>query len=76
MKKGAGENRCGLFEIYFSSASNVRIGKSVCNMGGRRVIHFGPSTFRLQSSVGFGPRRKTRLFLGPMNQGGFIAPVN
>jgi hypothetical protein len=76
MKKGAGEGGCRLFEVYFSSASNVRIGKSVRHMRGRRVIHFGPSTFGLQSSVGFGPRRKTRVFLCPMNQGGFIAPAN
>src|SRR5580658_3216660 len=67
--------RPALFEVYFATGSNVRIGKSVCDMGGRRVIHFRGSSFCLQAGVGFGPRWEDGVFLSPMNEGGFIAPV-
>jgi len=44
-------------------------------MDGRRVIHFGGPSFCLQASVGFGPRRERRAFLSPVDEGGFVAPV-
>jgi len=64
-----------LFKIYFAAASDVRIGKFVGDVGGRRVIHFGGSSFCLKAGVGFRPRWEDGGFLGPMNEGGFIAPV-
>jgi hypothetical protein len=67
--------RPGLFEIYFAARSHVRVGESVGDMGGRRVIHFGGPSFCLQAGVSFGPRWEDGVFLDPMNEGGFIAPV-
>jgi hypothetical protein len=45
-------------------------------VGGRRVAHFGGSSFCLQPGVSFGPRGEDGVFLGPMNKGGFVAPVH
>lgn len=44
-------------------------------MRGRWVAHFGGSSFCLQAGVGFGPRGEGGVFLSPMNECGFIAPV-
>ena len=67
--------RRGLFETYFAARTDVRVGKSVGGVGGRRVAHFGGSSFCLQAGVGFGPRGEGGVFLSPMNECGFIAPV-
>lgn len=51
------------------------VGEFVGQVGCGGVVDFGGAAFGLEAGVGFGPGWQGSGFLGPVSDGGFVAPV-
>ena len=64
-----------LFEAGFGAQSGSRLGETVGEMGRRRMVDLGAAAFVLEARVGFRSSRKRVMVLRPVDEGGFVAPM-
>src|ERR1700675_555140 len=70
-----GTRRKELPKLQFATGIHWRRGKFVGPVSFRRMVHLRPPAILLQALVRFRPARQFGTLLGPMDHGGFVAPL-